>query len=166
VVSRLVTRVWRRTGASAGSRPARARILAAWLEVRDDLEDFGVGCPPNESPRATTQRVTAKLQLAVAPAEALRRIALAEERARYAQHVDGVPGLRTDVTAVRRALAASVSPRTRWRARMFPASKISAMRRSARNVLDVFGWMDVATTWLWAHIPPHRRTGAGGAAAR
>jgi transglutaminase-like putative cysteine protease len=165
--SRVVTRVWRSTRAAARGRTPRASSHAAWQEVRDDLEDFGVSCPPNESSRATIRRVTAKLQLAASAADALRRLALAEERARYASSTDGlptIPALHADVTAVRRALAAAVSPRTRWRARMFPASKISAMRRSAQGALDVFGWVDVATSSLWAHIRPGRNADAGGTA--
>lgn len=153
-------------GASAAADGhLRARIHAGWLEVEDDLEDFGVGCPAHESPRAVLRRVTAQLRLQPAPRDALRRIAYAEERARYATRTDALPTLRRDLTAVRRAIASSVRPRARWRGRIFPASKVSTIGRSGRHALDVFGWIDVGTSWLWAHLRPAERPGAGRAAS-
>jgi transglutaminase-like putative cysteine protease len=154
------------SGAGTGRGPtgpwaadaARARVHAAWLEVHDDLQDFGVGCPANESPRALVHRVTTELQLPRAPLDALGRLALAEERASYAASPSDLPALRADVTAVRRAFAASVSLRTRWRARIFPASKLSALRQSSQHALDVFGWIEVATSWLADHLWRSRRT--------
>ncbi len=152
------------TGVKAGSAAddmaaavARARIRAGWLEIHDDLEDFGIGCHRNESPRAVANRVSSLLGLTQDPHAALRRVALAEERARYAVRLDDLPSLRTDIAVVHRALARSSSPRVRWRARIFPASKLSAMRRAAQHSLDVFGWAEVATSWLSARIRPGRR---------
>ena len=141
----------------ASAEVARARVHAAWLEIHDDLEDFGVGCPAQESPRALVRRVTTKLRLPQAPLDALGRVALAEERASYAASLDNPPALRADVTAVRRAVAASVNLRTRWRARVFPASKLSALRHTAVQALDVFGWIEVATSWLSVHLRPRGR---------
>ena len=140
----------------AASKAARACVHAAWLEIHDDLEDFGLGCAATESPRAVVHRVTAELRLPQAPRDALARVAFAEERARYAAKLARLPALRTDVTAVRRAVAASVSLRARWRARVFPASKLSALRRSARHALDVFGWIEIAISWLPGHLRPGR----------
>ena len=151
--------------AGAAADAARARIHAAWLEIHDDLEDFGVGCPANESPRALLHRVTAELRLPQASLDALRRVALAEERASYAPSLAEMPALRADVIAVRKAVAASVNLRTRWRARIFPASKLSALRHTSGHALDVFGWIEVATSWLAAHLRPGRRE-AGSASVR
>jgi len=145
--------------ADAAANAARARVHAAWLEIHDDLEDFGVGCAATESPRAVVHRVTTEVRLPRAPRDALARLAFAEERARYAAKLADLPALRTDVTAVRRAVAASVSLRARWRARVFPASKLSAWRRSARHALDVFGWTEIAVPWL----PGHLRSGRAAA---
>jgi transglutaminase-like putative cysteine protease len=154
---RIVTRRWR---LRSGGRTVPARVHAAWLEVNDDLEDFGIGSPPSESPRAAARRVTGELQLDPAAAGALWRLAVAEERARYAVRMDALPAFRTDVTNVRRALASHVSSRARWRARVLPASKLSAIRRSALQALDVFGWIDMASSWLWARARPHGRARA------
>ncbi len=142
----------RARAADAAANAARARVHAAWLEIHDDLEDFGVGCAATESPRAVVHRVTAELRLPQAPRDALARVAFAEERARYAAKLADLPALRTDVTAVRRAVAASVSLRARWRARIFPASKLSALRRFGRHALDVFGWIEIAVSWLPGHL--------------
>jgi TgpA N-terminal domain/Transglutaminase-like superfamily len=155
--ARFMTRRWR---LRSGGRTPRARVHAAWLEISDDLEDFGIGSPASESPRATARRVTGELRLDTSGAGALRRLAVAEERARYAVHLDVLPALRTDVTGVRKAIAAAVSVRTRWRASLLPASKFSAMRRRGAQALDVFGWIDAASSWLWARIRPRRSAGA------
>ncbi len=140
--------------AEAAAAATRARVHAAWLEIHDDLEDFGIGCPASESPRAIVHRVTTNLLLPEAARDALGRVAFAEERARYAVTVAGLPNLRADVTAVRRAVAASVDLRARWRARIFPASKLSALRQSSRHALDIFGWIEVATSRLSGHLRP------------
>ncbi len=76
-----------------------------------------------------------------------------------------MPALRADVISVRKAVAASVNLRTRWRARIFPASKLSALRHTSGHALDVFGWIEVATSWLAAHLRPGRRE-AGSASVR
>jgi transglutaminase-like putative cysteine protease len=142
----------RRPMADGTADTARARIHAAWLEIQDDLEDFGIGCPASESPRALLRRIGRSAGLSEDPLGALRRVALAEERASYAASLDGLPALRSDVITVRRGIAASVPWRRRWRARVFPASKLSALRHASGHALDVFGWIEVATSWLSAHL--------------
>ncbi len=145
--------------AEAAAAANRARVHAAWLEIRDGLEDFGIGCPANESPRAIVHRATTNLRLPEAARDALGRVAFAEERARYAVTLAGLPNLRADVTAVRRAVAASVDLRARWRARIFPASKLSALRQSSGHALDIFGWIEVATSRLSGHLRPGKHAG-------
>jgi len=95
---------------------------AAWRELRDDLVDHSAGGLPSESPRAVAARAGTSLALAEPARAALNRIAMAEERARYAAGPADGSGLRHDSTTVRRAIAAAVPGRTRWRARLAPAS--------------------------------------------
>jgi transglutaminase-like putative cysteine protease len=95
---------------------------AAWRELRDDLVDHSAGGLPSESPRAVAARAGTSLALAEPARAALGRIAMAEERARYAPRPADGSGLRHDSTTVRRAIAAAVPGRTRWRARLAPAS--------------------------------------------
>jgi transglutaminase-like putative cysteine protease len=106
---------------------------AAWEELRANLADYGVGYLPSESPRALAGRVTTSLVLDESAIEAVIRIALAEERATYAARPGDAEGLRQDGATVRRGIAASSGRAARWRARLFPASTISAiMDRAAR----------------------------------
>jgi transglutaminase-like putative cysteine protease len=128
-------RRWRR-GRSSRARDA-AWAHAAWLELRDDLVNYGAGYRPSESPRATASRAGERLQLAEPARAALGRIALAEERARYAPAPADGSGLRADSTVVRRAIAAAVPRVTRWRARLLPSSVVG-------RTLDGLG---VAAEW-------------------
>ena len=72
-------RRWFRAADDAG------RAHAAWLEFRDDLTDHRIASRASESPRALAGRVGASLGFTATEREALERIALAEERARYAR---------------------------------------------------------------------------------
>jgi hypothetical protein len=111
---------------------------AAWRELRDDLTDYGAGCLPSESPRAVAARAGASLALAEPARAALGRIAMAEERATYAaKPVDG-SGLRRDSATVRRAIATAVPRRTRWRARLAPASVLGPALGAIAATADLY----------------------------
>jgi transglutaminase-like putative cysteine protease len=120
-------RRWRRArpGPAALDR-VRARDVAwahaAWNELRDDLTDHGQPWRPSETPRALAARTGASLSLAEPARSALTRIALAEERARYAPTPAEGAGLRADSVTLRRAIAAAAPRRRRWQARLLPAS--------------------------------------------
>jgi transglutaminase-like putative cysteine protease len=134
-------------GARSGSRGARsaragpdaARAHAAWRELRDDLLDYQVGYLPSQSPRAAAAQAAATLELAEPAAAALRRIAMAEERARYAARADSAAGLRHDSAVVRRAIAAAVPRSTRWRARLLPPSVLWPALAAVSQASDIFG---------------------------
>ena len=129
-VFRLVLRRWRwmRADDDAG------RAHAAWREFHDDLADFGVTSRPSEPPRTLAARVTTTL--AEPAAEAVTRLALAEERASYAARPTGSQHLRRDGTAARRGLAANARRSTRWRATVFPASMMTALGEAAARIPD------------------------------
>ena len=101
-----------------------ARAHVAWREFHDDLADFGLAGRPGEPPRTLAARVSAEMP---EPAgAAVRRLALAEERASYAGRTSGSsPSLRRDGDTARRGLAVTVRRGTRWRARAFPVSLLS-----------------------------------------
>jgi transglutaminase-like putative cysteine protease len=129
-VSRIARRRWRwiRAGDDAG------RAHAAWREFRDDLQDLGVGYAPSEPPRTLADRVSAELP---GPArDAVRSLALAEERACYAARPSGSQTLRRDGAAARRAIAAAAGRGRRWRARIFPASVLIAVADGATRIPD------------------------------
>ena len=129
-VGRIGIRRWRWLRARDDTR----RAHTAWREFRDDLQDLGVGCAPSEPPRTLAGRVSAGLP---EPArEAVRRIALAEEQASYAARPSRSAHLRQDGTAARRGIAASVGRGSRWRARIFPASVMTAAADGAARIPD------------------------------
>jgi transglutaminase-like putative cysteine protease len=140
-------RRWRRRGTAgpaSGSRAdqVRARDVAwahaAWEELRDDLADYGAPSRPSESPRTVAARAGTGLRLADPARAALGRIAMAEERARYAPTPADGSGLPADSAAVRRAIAAAVSRETRWRARLFPASVVIPALTALASTADLY----------------------------
>jgi transglutaminase-like putative cysteine protease len=145
-------RRWRRrpprtagTGAvteTARADRTRARDIAwahaAWEELRDDLTDYGAGTLPSESPRAVAARASTGLSLADPALAALGRIAMAEERARYAPVPADGSGLRADSAVVRRAIAAAAPRRARWRARLLPASVLGPVLSALASAADLY----------------------------
>jgi hypothetical protein len=129
-VLRLALRRWRWMRADDDA----SRAHAAWREFHDDLADFGVSSRASEPPRTLAGRVTAGL--AEPAGEAIRRLALAEERARYAASPSGSQNLRRDGIAARRGLAAAARRRARWRARIFPASLMTALAEGSIRLPD------------------------------
>jgi TgpA N-terminal domain/Transglutaminase-like superfamily len=114
-----------------------SRAHAAWREFHDDLADFGIRSRSSEPPRTLAGRVTAGLPETAG--EAVRRLALAEERARYAARPAESRNLRRDGVAARRGLAAAASRGSRWRANLFPASLLTALADGAARLPDQFG---------------------------
>jgi hypothetical protein len=90
---------------------ARRRAHAAWDELLDTMTDYRVLIDPAETPRSTAERLILAEQLPTEAAEQIRRLSLAEERARYAPHPVSGDGLMTAVQAVRKVLASNA---TRW----------------------------------------------------
>ena len=129
-VIRLGIRRWRwlRAGDDAN------RAHTAWREFHDDLHDLGVGYAPSEPPRTLGDRVAAGLP--EPSREAVRRLALAEERASYAGQPSGSANLKRDVAIARRGVAASARRGSRWRARIFPVSVMTAVADGMARVPD------------------------------
>jgi transglutaminase-like putative cysteine protease len=121
------------------ARADEAQAHAAWRELRDDLVDYQVGYLPSQSPRTVAARTTGTLELTPPAAAALGRIAMAEERARYAARAGSGAGLRGDSAAVRKAVATAVPRWTRWRARLLPASVLSPALTAVLQATDIFG---------------------------
>jgi transglutaminase-like putative cysteine protease len=140
-------RRWRSAGRGGGpgggpvgrQRSDAALAHAAWRELRDDLVDYGAGYLPSESPRALAARAGTSLGLAEPALAALGRVALAEERARYAARPVSGAGLRQDSATIRRAIAAAVPRSTRLRARLMPSSVLTPALASISQVADIFG---------------------------
>ncbi len=128
--ARVVLRRWRWLRATDDV----SRAHAAWREFRDDLADLGVGYRPSEPPRTLASRVTAGLPEPAAAA--VRRLALAEERARYAARPAESQTLRRDGVTARHGIAAAARHGARWRALIFPASLMTAVADAAARVTE------------------------------
>jgi hypothetical protein len=138
---RVVTR--RRRWRSATGDAALA--VAAWQELCADLDDYGQPCRVSESPRAVARRIRAVSGLDEPTRQAIGRIAAVVERARYAPAPGAAGAIRADVTVVRRGLARAASQRTRWRARLLPASTLRPLRAWFRQAAGLLtGWMPAA----------------------
>jgi hypothetical protein len=72
---------------------------------------------------------------------ALERITLAEEHARYAAHPASGLRLRQDSAELRRALAATMPLRARWRARVLPLSVLTPTASGVSQAADAVGYI-------------------------
>jgi transglutaminase-like putative cysteine protease len=165
MTTRLLTRRrrWTRAEAAdaAGDVDARAAhaARAAWTELRADAVDYGVEWRPAESPRAVARRLARQLNLGGTAADALTRIAMAEERARYAPSPGQTETLRADSRLMRKTFAAAGNRRTRVKARLFPSSTMAAYRAGVSRLvetLDRFETSAFAGRWR----PRPRRSSA------
>lgn len=123
-----------------------SRAHVAWHELRNDLTDYRIAYRASESPRALSHRIVKSLGLAGAERAALERIALAEERASYAANPADSARLKMDEALVRGAVARGCPTSGRFLAIVAPPSALIPVRAAAQQLLDVFGWMELATT--------------------
>jgi transglutaminase-like putative cysteine protease len=137
-----------------------SRAHVAWHELRNDLTDYRIAYRASESPRALSHRITKSLGLAGAERDALERIALAEERASYAASPADSARLKADEAVVRGAVARGCPTSGRFLAIVAPPSALLPVRAAARQLLDVFGWMEVATTRVRRRLTPRGSTPA------
>jgi hypothetical protein len=151
VIARIALRRWRWLRADDDT----SRAHAAWREFHDDLTDYGITCPASEPPRTLAARVTTGLSDPAS--QAIRRLALAEERARYAASPSGSGTLRRDGATARRALAATAGSSARWRARIFPPSLITALADATTRLPDHLATR--LTRWPARHHPTRSRAG-------
>jgi len=119
----------------AGRSRAGPGAHAAWDELLDTATDLGLTSQQDETPRMLARRLARDAMFDADSAVAVRDIALAEERARYApasvtlsRSVDLAPPLRS----ARRALNRHAGRRQRLRARILPASTVNRLRPSMR----------------------------------
>jgi hypothetical protein len=144
LVSPALTRRLTRRRRWLSARDDAAVAAVAWRELTDDLADFGFSRPPGETPRTLARRIRREADLRPAAAEALGRVVAATERARYARLAGPAVGLREDVLAVRRALAAAVPARRRSRARLLPASTLTGVQHLLQRAGDMLSWLDTS----------------------
>ena len=122
--------------------PERARVMAAWAEVRDSATDLGYPWPSSETPRQSAERIIKQAHLSRSAQDAMNRVTRLTERAHYAptlrkgsSGVSEVPAkLFDDVRTIRSGLAEPVNRRTRVRAAVLPASTLAALRERREDL--------------------------------
>lgn len=129
---------WRRATTPAST------VVTAWAELRDTLLDHGYTWHQSDSPRGAAARVSQDLSLPEEAEQAVRRLATATERARYAAELGEVGDLRSDVGAVRAALAAQASRWGRLRARWLPRSTRAVAMAMSERFADALDAVDIA----------------------
>jgi transglutaminase-like putative cysteine protease len=138
-------------------RVAAGTAGALWDEVTATAHDAGVTMHPAWTPRQAARELAAVMRKgggspaeADAGAEAVRRLALAEEAASYGPARPSAGEPRPDLTAAldptRRALLAAAPRRGRLRARLWPPSLVAGVRSDA-------------AAWLRTRLPALGRAG-------
>jgi hypothetical protein len=122
----LRTALRRRRWARAGD--ARERAEAAWSEVRDTSLDLRQHWPAT-TPRRTGALVQQRVAGSEGAVQAVRRVALAVERARFARSVGESDSLREDTETICRALRETESRVDQMTARVLPRSLRANYRR-------------------------------------
>jgi len=147
----------------AGAQTSAALAHTAWRELTDDVTDLGIEWPTDDSPRRAAIRLASRGSLDERATEALRRLAHAEELARYAPAgiVDEsglvfreLPGA---VRIVRAGLRASVGRGQRFVALVVPRSTVRAVTSTtARWIADALDAVDALVARLRRVVVPRR----------
>ena len=110
---------------------ARHHAHEAWNELLDTMVDLRLPLDLSETPRGTARRVARHLVASAAAEQAVRLLAQAEERARYAPTPLPGTGLGGAVRVVRVTLAEQSTPRVRMRAVLLPPSTMLRLRQAS-----------------------------------
>ena len=150
----------RRRYARAHRGDPRQAAAAAWEELVATSIDLDLAWPASRTPRQVAASLIESVRLeradrAVGPpaADALRRLAVVTERARYARTTDAAPELAADIARVRAGLMASTARFTRLRATFVPRSLLDQVGGRAA---DMLGWVDATVQNPFSAIPRGR----------
>lgn len=111
--------------------------LTAWLQLQEDAQDLGHAWRVGDSPRAAARRLATGRRLADPAREALERVALAAELARYSGRPASASGdLAGDVATVRSALRRGCARGVRLRAQLCPPSTVRWAAGGAGDLLE------------------------------
>ena len=161
VLPRLLA-AWRRRRRWSSPGP-----LTAWAQVRDDAVDAGHAWRPADSPRAAAAQLAVARSLHGPVREALDRVALGAERARYARSApDGdAAALSADVRTVREGVLRDVGRGQRLAARWAPVSTLrwasEGLGSRTADLLDRFDLLVSAVGDRVKHPRALRRRAAG-----
>jgi transglutaminase TgpA-like protein/transglutaminase superfamily protein len=130
--------------AARGGDAGRA-AHAAWDELLDTLVDTRLDSPAPETPRAAADRLTGT-QLAPDAADALRLLATAEERARYARSPHAAADLPAASHRVRTALLATLPRHRRLAAVLAPRSVLRRWRTTLADLIAALSHLPALRT--------------------
>jgi hypothetical protein len=133
---------WRRATTPAGL------AIATWDELLDTLLDYGYDWPASDPPRRGADRIVTERGFTGETSAAMRRLASATERSRYAPEIGAVGDLRADVDTVRAALREQANRWERVRARFLPRSARSVSRAISDRFADALDALDGLGTRL------------------
>jgi transglutaminase-like putative cysteine protease len=139
---------WRRATSPVGL------ATATWDELLDTLLDYGYEWPASDPPRRGAERIVTDRELSPDTALALRRLASATERSRYAPELGAVGDLRADMETVRATLREQATGGQRLRALFLPRSA----RSISQSISDRFADALDAVDGLGARLRPRRST--------
>ena len=125
-----VIRLVRRRRCLAALRDGTGTAADAWREVVDTAADVGIGLAPILTPREMVGRIARAPDMTTESRDALERLRDAVERERFgkpAAEPHNAPGLAADLVTVVAALLAGTDGAGRVRARLLPASFLSAL---------------------------------------
>lgn len=136
-------------GDDARTAAGRRAAHAAWDELVDTMVDLRYEVPTSETPRAMAARLVRDESLPAGPADAVRRLALAEERARYARTPADAAGLRDASRQARTGLAERAPRLRRFGATILPRSVLRRWRHAISDTVTavaarVTGWQQAA----------------------
>nr|MBA2553697.1 hypothetical protein [Geodermatophilaceae bacterium] len=150
---RLTARRGRLRAAAAGGVTA---AHSAWDEMLATAADLGASTPRAETPRAVARRLAREHSFDKAGGDAIRLLATAEERARYApaSHAQTEGDLAAATRIVTKAISQDASRRDRVRAVLLPSS---SLRRMAQGLEDMRG--RTRARWRSMRTPQSAHTG-------
>ncbi|GAA4218733.1 transglutaminase TgpA family protein [Actinocatenispora rupis] len=147
-------------GDTARSAAARSAAHAAWDELVDSLVDFRYEVIGSETPRGTAERLIRTPGLTGDAADSVRRLAEAEERARYAPTPADPTGLRAASRDVRTGLSAGVPRHRRIAAVLLPRSVLRRWRGAvADSATGLTGRLGAARDRAYRTVVPRRLFG-------
>jgi TgpA N-terminal domain/Transglutaminase-like superfamily len=149
----LLARTWiRRERWRRATTPA-ALATATWDELLDTLLDYGYEWRASDPPRSGAERLAKEQGFAGDTSDALRRLASATERSRYAPELGEVGDLRADVETVRATLREQATLWGRFRAQFLPRSAKSVSRAISDRFADLLDGLDNIGTRLRPRPP-------------
>lgn len=134
--------------------PGRLGVEGLWAEIRDTSRDLSLDWSDTATPRQLGDWLIAQLPEDTHPQA--KRLARGVEAVRYAGLAGAEVDLRSEATAIRKALWSRASLLQRWRARLLPPSWRWYLNRGSAEASDLLDEFDLALARLRSFLLPRR----------